>query len=152
MTIMVLGSIAQADPAAATRQWQRLPAEMRSDGAFQIVREWAQDDAAGAVSWLLAVPRGAERDQGLQFLAASPFVTADRRPEIIDGIDDEGRRGAAAVQAVRGALSEGDRAAAEALASRVTLPPAVYDDIRALLDGREPERRPRSTERQLRLQ
>jgi hypothetical protein len=89
MTIMVLGSIAQADPEAATRQWQRLPAEMRSDGAFQIVREGVQDDAA---------------------------------------------------------------AAAETLASRVTLPPEVYDDIRTLLDGREPERRPRSTERQLRLQ
>lgn len=130
----VINVVAQADPAAAAQYWGRLPAEARTNGAVQIAQQWIQRDAAAAEAWVLALPRGAERDAGLTALLVDDGIDLRDAPRLVNAIDAEQERGAAAERVMRRALRTGTALDAELVLNRMQLSPESRAQAQRILD------------------
>jgi hypothetical protein len=62
------GQLAATNPALARQSLERLPAELRGPWVSGVANGLVETDAAGAEAWILGMPRGAERDGGVNAL------------------------------------------------------------------------------------
>ena len=134
--ILVVGSGAQANPVAAARALDTLPAQLRDVGTQHVVTEWIKRDAMAAQRWLMSQPRGRDRDSGLEALTRDPNTAADQLAALVNAIDSEPRRVAVARSLVAQRF-RGDPAAARSLLNQLTLPQEDYEQLQRMLDGVE---------------
>lgn len=132
--ILVVGSGAQANPDAAARALRELPADVRDTGTQHVVTEWIKLDAQAAQRWLLSQPPGSDRDRGLEVLTGDPNTPVDQLATLVNAIDAESRRVAAATSLLRYRLRD-DRNAARNLLNQLNLPQESREQMQRMLDG-----------------
>jgi hypothetical protein len=141
----VIGSIATRDPEAAALYWQQLPAndDAGQEAAQQIAAHWVQRDSPAAERWVLGLLPGPTRDAALFGLLTGDTGDADplRAAELINAIQNEGRRASMASMQIRRSLDAGDRNGAETLLQQVATDFPTREAFRRQIDEFQRENR-----------
>lgn len=120
--VSVFTGLVRASPETAAAYWLQISDEnAQSLIAGQIAGEWARLDADAAERWVLALPAGATRENGLDRLIAGGSYAVLDTARLINSVENEDRRAGMLSRRLFELVRSDGLAAAEGLLNQVVL-------------------------------